>query len=81
MKIKVWHDFKLYGQGWSVDQDLVYDAVPATNQPDWEAQQKVFLLCDWEGKPKSDGLGEAGDCYAMLLVDGEYEIVEEEDNG
>ena len=81
MKIKVWHDFRLYGQGWSVDQDLVYDAVPATNQPDWEVKQKVFLLCDWEGKPKSDGLADEGDSYAMLLEEGEYEIVEEEDNG
>ena len=61
-----------YQYGWSgptVDSTLEYDAIDATNQPDWEAKGKVFLLCDYEGKPCADGL------VTMLLSGDEYETV------
>ncbi len=81
MKVRPLHSFRLLGTSMEVDEALVYDAVWATNQPDWEARSKVFLLCDWKGKPaatpqSSDRVGFAntGDCYSMLLEEGEYEI-------
>lgn len=71
MKIRPKINYRLHN--WhanpAVDSTLVYDAIDATNQPDWEAEGKVFLLCDYEGKPCADG-GEY-----MLLSGGEYETV------
>lgn len=70
MKIRPKINYRLHvGHLDAVDSTLVYDAIDATNQPDWEAEGKVFLLCDYEGKPSDDGQ------HAILLSRGEYEIV------
>lgn len=77
MKIKPTWDYKLLGTNIKVDKTKVYSAQPATNQPEWEKRSAVFLLCDWDGSPKLDSTDvEESDSYSMLLIEGEYEIVE-----
>ena len=77
MKIKPIWSYEMTGTRIKVDSTKVYSALPATNQPEWEKRSAVFLLCDWDGSPKGDSPdAEESDCYSMLLIDGEYEIVE-----
>jgi len=46
MKVKPKLAYCLAGTGYdapSLDPERVYDAIPATNQPDWEEKGKVFV--------------------------------------
>ena len=52
-----------YPASTALDPSEVYDAVHATNQPDWEAEGKVFVESP-------------GGAPEMLLSRDEYEIVE-----
>ena len=65
MNFRLWH----WHANLAVDSTLEYDAIDATNQPDWEAEGKVFLLCGYKGEPCADGV------EYMLLSRGEYETV------
>lgn len=61
MKILPVENFRLLGTSMCVSKEKVYDAVPATNQPNWEERRLVFLL---------DGED------SMLLQGDEYEVIE-----
>ena len=37
------NDFKMLGSGIQVSKDKIYDAVHATNQPNWESRGLVFI--------------------------------------
>jgi hypothetical protein len=43
MKIRPLENYVLLGTGIKLDETKVYDAVPATNQPDWESKGKIFV--------------------------------------
>jgi|LakMenE01Jun11ns_1017448.scaffolds.fasta_scaffold9959384_23 hypothetical protein len=52
-----------YPSNTALDPKAVIDATPATNQPNWECEGKIFVECP-NGAPE------------LLLVAGEYTIVE-----
>ena len=52
-----------YPKSTALDPSVTYEAVHATNQPNWKEEGKIFV----------DGPGGAPE---MLLVSGEYTIVE-----
>lgn len=52
-----------YPASTALDPAKVYEAVHATNQPDWKEKGKIFVDSP-NGAPE------------MLLMEGEYEIVE-----
>jgi hypothetical protein len=62
MRIKPTQSWKLAGTNFGLDKDTVYEAIEATNQPDCEEREAIFAGTDEN---------------SMLLVKGEYEIVEE----
>ena len=43
MKVRPIADFKLLGTDIALDSTKVYEAVLATNQPNWEKRQCVFV--------------------------------------
>jgi hypothetical protein len=68
MKIKPNDDFTSLGLGYNspkLDKSKVYDAVPATNQPDWEEKGKVFVSFNNDGQEPS-----------MLLDKFDYQVIE-----
>ena len=70
MKIRPNADYELLGTDIVLDKDRVYDAIAATNQPEYEECKKIFVI-NIPGKNPDDG---------FLLERGEYEIVETEKN-
>lgn len=60
--------FRLLGVGYNaptLDHTRVYDAVPATNQPDWQKKGKVFVSFNNDSEEPS-----------ILLERGDYDIIE-----
>mgnify|MGYP001216584597 CR=1 FL=1 len=43
MRVRPRADFKMLGTGISVSKDEVYEAVHATNQPNWEERGLIFI--------------------------------------
>jgi len=43
MRVRPLNDFKMLGSGIQVSKDKIYDAVHATNQPNWESRGLVFI--------------------------------------
>jgi hypothetical protein len=64
MIIKPQESFRLLGTSIRLDSGKTYQAINATNQPDWESKGLVFVLVDGD----IDGA-------SFLLEKGEYEIV------
>ena len=60
VKIRPAGDYHILGTDIRLDSGKVYDAIPATNQPDYKEREKVFVLT-----PEGDA----------LLCKGEYEVV------
>ena len=60
MKVKPLENYKLFATSFVLDNNVVYEATWATNQPDWQSERKIFV----------------GDAPSMLLRAGEYVIVE-----
>lgn len=54
-----------YPMSTALDPNKIYDAAPATNQPDWDKQAKIFVECP-NGAPE------------ILLKSGEYTVIVEE---
>jgi len=61
MRIKPKLSFKLLGTSIQLDKNEIYDAEPATNQPDWERRGLVFV----------------GDAPGFLLGKDDYTVVED----
>jgi len=51
-----------YPSNTALDPNKVYDAIPATNQPNWEAEGKIFVESP-------------NNAPEMLLMKGEYKII------
>lgn len=66
MRVRPLNDFKMLSTRISVSKDKVYDAIPATNQPDWEERGLIFIQ------------GAEGDVtdIGFLLDKTEYEVIE-----
>jgi hypothetical protein len=62
MKVRPLEDYWLLGTEFKLDSTTVYDAIHATNLPDWEAKGKIFVYEDEDGP-------------SIVLEKGEYEIV------
>ena len=43
MRVRPLESYKLLGTEIKLDKTKVYDAVPATNQPDWETKGLMFV--------------------------------------
>ena len=43
MKIKPNSDFSLLGTGLKIKKGNIYNALPATNQPEWREKGKIFV--------------------------------------
>jgi len=43
MKVRPLNDFRMLGSGISVSKDKVYDAIYATNQPNWQERGLIFI--------------------------------------
>ena len=72
MKIRPLENYKQYGTSIQLDKTQVYDAIPASNQPDYIRDGKVFVLTDIADAQDYEGSG-----GEMLLVRDEYEVVAE----
>ena len=66
MKIKPTQSFKLIGSQVELIEGNVYDAIPATNQPNYEKNESIFAGDISEHSSNN-----------ILLHKGEYEIVDE----
>ena len=66
MRVRPLNDFKMLGSGIQVSKDKIYDAVHATNQPNWESRGLVFIQ-NAEGDTTELG---------FLLDSTDYEVVE-----
>ena len=64
MKIRPLGNFKQLGTNITLDSTLIYDAIPASNQPEYIRDGKVFALI-----PRFNGDD------SFLLVRGEYEEI------
>lgn len=67
MKVRPLGDFKMLGSCISVSKDKVYDAIHATNLPNWEERGLIFIQ-DAEGDTTNLG---------FLLDQADYEVVKE----
>ena len=67
MRVQPLNDFRMLGTQIRVSKDKVYDAIHATNQPDWEERGLIFIL-DAEGDLIGEPLG-------FLLDKTDYEVV------
>lgn len=65
MKIKPKMDYELSGTEIKMNKNKIYNAVPATNQPEWKKKGKIFA--EVHGYPY--GIGH------FLLEKGEYTII------
>jgi hypothetical protein len=63
MRVRPLESYKLLGTEIELDKNKVYDAVPATNQPDWETKGLIFVDDDYH--------------FGFLLRQGEYTIESE----
>jgi hypothetical protein len=45
MKIRPTDNWKLLGTSLALDKTKVYEAVPATNQPNWQERKAIFVVC------------------------------------
>jgi len=43
MRVKPKLDYHLTGTSITLDSSKVYEAIHATNQPDWEEKEKIFV--------------------------------------
>lgn len=43
MRVQPLNDFRMLGTGIHVSKDKVYDAIHATNQPDWKERGLIFI--------------------------------------
>jgi len=68
MRVRPLNDFKMLGTRIRVSKDKIYDAIHATNQPNWESRGLVFIM-NAEGDTTELG---------FLLDSTEYEKEEEE---
>ncbi|RZD54491.1 MAG: hypothetical protein CXT67_00310 [Methanobacteriota archaeon] len=66
MRVRPLNDFKMLGSGIQVSKDKIYDAVHATNQPNWESRGLVFIQ-NAEGDTTELG---------FLLDSTDYEVIE-----
>jgi hypothetical protein len=66
MRVRPLNDFKMLGSGIQVSKDKIYDAVHATNQPNWESRGLVFIQ-NAEGDTTELG---------FLLDSTDYEMIE-----
>lgn len=66
MRVRPRNDFKMLGTQIQVSKDKIYDAVPATNQPNWESRGLVFII-NAEGDTTELG---------FLLDSTDYEVIE-----
>ena len=64
MKIKPKLNYSMSGYG-QLNKDKTYNAVLATNQPDYEAKGKIFVEANQDLR------------IELLLKKGEYEIIKE----
>ena len=74
MRIRPLENFKQLGTNITLDSTRIYDAILADNQPDYIRDGKVFALI-----PRLIGAVGCGFWWSkdsLLLVRGEYEIVE-----
>ena len=44
MRVTPLNDFKMLGTRIRVSKDKIYDAIHATNQPNWESRGLVFIM-------------------------------------
>ena len=58
MRVKPKMNFKLLGTSITLNKTMTYEAVPATNQPDWEAKGLVFVNEMLLSKDDYDVIGE-----------------------
>lgn len=66
MRVRPLNDFKMLGTRISVSKNKVYDAIPATNQPDWEERGLIFI---------QGAEGDTSD-IGFLLDNTDYEVIE-----
>lgn len=66
MRVRPLNDFKMLGSRISVSKDKVYDAIPATNQPNWEERGLIFI---------QGAEGDTSD-IGFLLDNTDYEVIE-----
>tara|TARA_R100000654_G_scaffold19070_1_gene39262 strand:- start:3301 stop:3501 length:201 start_codon:yes stop_codon:yes gene_type:complete len=66
MRVRPLNDFKMLSARISVSKDKVYDAIPATNQPDWEERGLIFI---------QGAEGDTSD-IGFLLDNTDYEVIE-----
>lgn len=66
MRVRPRNDFKMLGTEIQVSKDKIYDAIHATNQPNWESRGLVFII-NAEGDTTELG---------FLLDPTDYEVIE-----
>ena len=66
MRVRPRNDFKMLGTEIQVSKDKIYDAIHATNQPNWESRGLVFII-NAEGDTTELG---------FLLDSTDYEVIE-----
>ena len=66
MRVRPLNDFKMLSTRISVSKDKVYDAIPATNQPDWEERGRIYIQ---SAEGDTSGIG-------FLLDNTDYEVIE-----
>lgn len=66
MKVKPLNDFKLLGTEIRLSKNKIYEAIHATNQPNWESQGLIFIT-NAEGDSSEIG---------FLLDSTDYTIIE-----
>ena len=66
MRVRPLNDFKMLSTRISVSKDKVYDAIPATNQPDWKERGLIFI---------QGAEGDTSD-IGFLLDNTDYEVIE-----
>ena len=66
MKVKPLNDFKLLGTGIRLSKNKIYEAINATNQPNWKSRGLIFIT-NAEGDSSEIG---------FLLDSTDYTIIE-----
>lgn len=66
IRVRPRNDFKMLGTRIQVSKDKIYDAIHATNQPNWESRGLVFII-NAEGDTTELG---------FLLDSTDYEMIE-----
>jgi|TARA_R100000084_G_C4647547_1_gene147662 hypothetical protein len=68
MRVRPLNDFKMLGSGIQVSKDKIYDAVHATNQPNWESRGLIFIV---NAEGDSSGIGFLLDSTDYVKIAGE----------